>query len=100
MKSLNEYNLDIQFPAHIESEILFNRDEYADLLVRKGYAYDPNAPKEVNLPVPKEVSLEVPKSPLSEESVEKMFDAIEAKAKADFAVRRRGPNKPKPEVKE
>lgn len=73
-KSLNEYNLDIQFPAYIESEMLLNRDEYAELLIRKGYVEDPNAPV---APTVKEAL------------IESRLDAIEDSVKKTFSRGRR-----------
>lgn len=71
MKSILEFNTPISFPLYIESEFITDRDAYNELLIRKGYAYDPDAPV------------------ASDKTIEKNLDAIEAKAKADFVKRGR-----------
>jgi hypothetical protein len=91
MKKLSDYNLDIQFPAYIDSEMLMNRDEYSAFLIRKGYAYDPDAsPAPVAIATPV-IDSNVKESPLGDQNrtVADMFDALEAKAKADFVKRGR-----------
>lgn len=72
MKSILEFNQPISFPALIESEFIVDREAYNELLIRKGYAYDPNVPV------------------ASEDKIEKNLDAIESLVKSDFANPKRG----------
>lgn len=72
MKSILEFNTPISFPLYIESEFITDRDAYNELLIRKGYAYDPDAPV------------------ASDKTIEKNLDAIETFVKAEFSNPRRG----------
>ncbi len=72
MKSILDFNTPISFPLYIESEFITDRDAYNELLIRKGYAYDPNAPV------------------ASDKAIEKNLDAIETLVKSDFSNPRRG----------
>lgn len=85
MKNLAAFDFNLQYPLHIDQETILTRDAYKEFLIRKGYAKDPNASSPI-----------ITEKPVTEESITELFDALEAKVKADFApVRRRGPNKPK-----
>lgn len=83
MKNLDSFDFNVQYPLHIDRETIPTRDAYKEFLIRKGYAIDPSA-----------ISTVITEKPVTEESITELFDALEAKAKADFApVRRRGPNR-------
>ncbi len=91
MKNIQLFDFNLQYPLHIDSETLLNRAAYKDFLIRKGYAYDPDAsPAPVAIATPV-IDSNVKESPLGDQNrtVADMFDEIEAQAKADFVKRGR-----------
>jgi hypothetical protein len=76
MKNIQLFDFNLQYPLHVDGETLVNRVAYAEFLIRRGYAFDPYAIKNT-------VANAV--NHLSEDSVEKMFDAIEDSAKKTFS---------------
>ena len=91
MKNIQLFDFNLQYPLHIDRETLLNRDAYREFLIRKGYAYDPDAsitPVANTAPV---IDADIKENPLGNQNrtVADMFDEIEAQAKADFVKRGR-----------